>query len=143
MAPCWHPFGDVMGLRWLALQLMHASSFKGNRSSIISMIWCRFWCHFCAFPKSPLLKTHIILEGRLAPSMHPFSFPSFPFARASAAKHSEALAWSRPRRRPGPKTTSEALSVLLLSLDTIRDLPVLCNIASTIVLSFFWQLRFF
>ena len=63
-------------------------------------------------------------------------------AERSGAKRSEAVAWSRPRRRRGPKTTSEALSVSLLWRDTAWDLPVLCNIASTILLSVFWQLRF-
>ena len=47
-----------------------------------------------------LLKTHIIIGGRLAPSVHPFSFPSSPLERASAAKRRESVAWSRPRRRP-------------------------------------------
>ena len=43
-------------------------------------------------------------------------------------------------RRRGPKTTSKALSVPFLWLNTTWDLPVLSNIASTIVLSVFWQL---
>ena len=33
----------------MLFQLMHASSFKGNRSSIISMIWFRFWYLFAHF----------------------------------------------------------------------------------------------
>ena len=103
------------------------------------------------------VKTDISLGGRLAPSVILFLFPLLPFVlllllpfllfaclleRPSAAKRSKAIAWSRPRRRRGPKTTSEALSVPLLWLNTAWDLPVLCHIASTIVLSVFWQLRF-
>ena len=127
----------------MLFQPLHASSLKGNRSSIISLIWFRFWYHFCAFLKSRLLKTHIIIGGRLAPSVHPFSFPSSPLERASAPKRSESVAWSRPRRRRGPKTTSESLPVPLWWLNTIWDLPVLCNIASTIVLSVFFAAQVF
>ena len=33
----------------MLFQPLHTSSLKGNRSSIISLIWFRFWYHFCAF----------------------------------------------------------------------------------------------
>ena len=53
----WEPlgllFGTLSATLWgcsgLLFQPMHASSFKGNRSSIISMILFRFWYHFGAF----------------------------------------------------------------------------------------------
>ena len=139
----WHHLATFWGCSGLVSQPLHASSLQGNRSSIISMVWFCFRYHFCCtFFKACLLKTHIFLGRRLAPSVNPFSFPSAPLERASPAKQSESVAWSRPRRRRGPKTTSEALSVRLFWLNTNWDLPVLCNIASTIVLSFCWQLRF-
>ena len=69
----------------------------------------------------------------MAPSVHPFSFPSSSLERASAAKRTEAVAWSRPRLRRGPKTTSRAFSVLLLWLDTTWDL--LLRITTAIVLT--------
>ena len=94
----------------LLFQPLHASRLQGNPSSIISMIWLRFWYHLRSFIKSRLLKTHIILRGRLAPSVHPLPFPSSSSERASAAKRSEAVAWSRLCRRHGPKTTSEAFT---------------------------------
>ena len=49
----WLLFGSFSVPLWscsgLLFQLMQASSFKGNRSSIISMIWLCFRYHFCDF----------------------------------------------------------------------------------------------
>ena len=46
-------FGTLSATFWgysgLLFQPLHASSLKGNRSSIISLIWSRFCNHFCAF----------------------------------------------------------------------------------------------
>ena len=85
-------------------------------------------------------------------------FPSSPLERASAAKRSEAAAWSRPRHRRGPKTTSIAISVGYLCFFFEREAaPVpffvssssvagnhlgLCRNVRIIVLSVFWLLRF-
>ena len=39
-------FGAVLACFFTSL---HTSSLKGNRSSIISLIWSRFWYRFCTF----------------------------------------------------------------------------------------------
>ena len=137
MARFWQPFGAVMELFWLAFSAfagleLQREPFQHYFDDLVS-----FLVPLLHFVDAILLKTNIIFGGRLAPSVHPFSFPS-----CSAAKRSESVAWPRPRGRRGPKTTQEAFSVLLLWLNTTWDLPVLCNIASTMVLSVFWQLRF-
>jgi len=105
MAPFWHPFGDVMRLFWLAFSAyarleLQREPFQHHFDDLVS-----FLVPLSYIVDALLLKTYIILGGRLAPSMHPFSFPSCPLERASAAKRSESVAWSRPRRRRGPKTT--------------------------------------
>ena len=59
----WHPFGHTLrpqlllgtlsvtlgGYSGLLFQPFRASSFQGNRCSIISLIWSRFWYNFWAF----------------------------------------------------------------------------------------------
>ena len=45
-APFRRRFGAVLACFFTSL---HTSSLKGNRSSIISLIWSRFWYRFCAF----------------------------------------------------------------------------------------------
>ena len=105
MAPFWQPFGAVMGVFWLAFSAyarleLQREPFQHHFDDLVM-----FLILLSRIFDALLLKTHIILGGRLAPSVHPFSFPSSPFARASAAKRSEAVAWSRLRRRRGPKTT--------------------------------------
>ena len=138
----WHHFGDVLGLFWPAFSAFPrfepaGEPFQHHVDDLVLF-------------SVPLL---YIFKVTFAENAHdswrsfgsfrdPFSFPSSPLERASAAKRSESVAWSRPCRRRGPKTTSEALSVPLLWLNITWDLPVLCNIASTFVLSVFWQLRF-
>ena len=46
LAPFRRSFGAVLACFFTSL---HTSSLKGNRSSIISLIWSRFWYRFCAF----------------------------------------------------------------------------------------------
>ena len=105
IAPSWHPFGDVREVFRLAFSAfarleLQGEPFQRHFHDFVSFL-VPLWRIFGAL----FLKTYIILGGRLAPSVHPFSFPSCPLERASAAKRSESVAWSRPRRRRGPKTT--------------------------------------
>ena len=105
MASFWQPFGAVMELFWLAFSAyagleLQREPFQHHFDDLAS-----FLVPLLRIRDAILLKMYIILGGRLAPSVHPFSFPSCPLERASAAKRSESVAWSRPRRRRGPKTT--------------------------------------
>ena len=105
MALFWQPFGAVMELFWLAFSAhagleLQRETFQHRLDDFVSFLVPLF-----QFVDALLLETQIILRGRLAPSVHPFSFTSCPLERASAAKRSESVAWSRPRRRRGPKTT--------------------------------------
>ena len=114
MAPFWQPFGAVMGVFWLAFSAharleLRREPFQHHFDDLVL-----FSVPLLRICDALLLKTYIILGGRLAPSVHLFSFPSCPLERASTAKRSESVAWSRPRRMRGPKTTSEALSIPLL-----------------------------
>ena len=105
MAPFWQPFGAVMELFWLAFSAYAGLELQREPFQHRFDDWVSFLVPLLRIFKEMLLKTYIILGGRLAPSMHPFSFASCPLERASAAKRSESVAWSRPRRRRGPKTT--------------------------------------
>ena len=136
MAPFWQPFGAIMGVFWLAFSAYASLELRREPFHHYFDDLVLFLVLLLHIFDALLLKTHIIIASRLAPSMHPFSFPSSPLERASAVTRSEAVAWSRLRRRLGPKTTSEASFVPLSQLNTTGDLPVLGNIASTIVLSF-------
>ena len=143
MAPFGQPFGVIMTVFWLAFSAYAhleppGEPFQHHFNDFVSCL-----VTLLRIFQVTLLKTHILIGGRLAHSVHPFSFASSPLERASAAKRSEAVALSRPRRRRGPKTTSDALYVLLLWLDTTWDLPVLCNMASTMVLSVFLAAQVF
>ena len=103
MAPFWQPFGAVMGLFWVAFSAYAGLELQREPHHLDDFVL--FLVQLLHIFGAILLKTYIILGGRLAPSVHPFYFPSCPLERASAAKRSESVAWSRPRRRRGPKTT--------------------------------------
>ena len=105
MAPFGQPFGAVMELFWLAFSAyagleLQREPFQHHFDDLVSLL-----VPLLRMFDAILLTTYIILGGRLAPSVHTFSFPSCPLEHASAAKRSESVAWSRPRRRRGPKTT--------------------------------------
>ena len=105
MAPFWQPFGAVMGVFWLFFSAyarleLQREPFQHHFDDLVS-----FLVPLLRIVEALLLKKYIILGGRVAPSMHPSSFPSCSLERASAAKRTEPIAWSRPRRRRGPKTT--------------------------------------
>ena len=65
------------------------------------------------------LKTLIILGGRLAPSVHPFAFPSSPLERASAAQRSEAA----PQARPEEYFGGIICSSFVAGYHTLREAP--------------------
>ena len=80
---------------------MHATSFKGNRSSIVSVMWCRFWYIFAYFyPEVTFVQNAHILGGRLPPSppsvFYPLS-PSFCFLACLFA------CWSVRAQRSGAR----------------------------------------
>ena len=62
-----------------------------------------------------------------------FSILSIRACERSEAERVRCVVEAAPQARPEDH---------LLALNTTWDLPVLCNIASTMVLSVFWQLRF-
>ena len=85
----------------MLFQFMHASSFKGDRSSIISMIWCRFWYYFCAFLKSGMLKTHSSWRsfGSFCASFF-FSIFSVRVCERSEAERGRCVVEAAPQARP-------------------------------------------
>ena len=134
MAPFWQPFGAVMGLFWLAFSAyarleLQREPFQHHFDDLVS-----FLVPLLHIFDALLLKTHIIIASRLAPSMHPFSFPSSPLERVRCVV--EAAPQARPEDHLGGIFCSSFVAEYHLGL------PVLCNIASTMVLSVFWQLRF-
>ena len=92
MAPFWHPFGDVMGLFWLGFSGYARLELKGIVPA--SFRWFGIvvgatLAHL--FLKSHLLEKHILLGGRLAPSVNPFSSLSYPFHPSSPSVSSVCL----------------------------------------------------
>jgi hypothetical protein len=99
IAPSWHPFGDVRGLFRLAFSAFarlepQGEPFQHHFDDLVSFLVPLLHI-FDAF----LLKTHIIIASRLAPSMHPFSFPSSPLERVRCVV--EAAPQARPEDHLG------------------------------------------
>ena len=74
----WQPFGAVMELFWLAFSAyagleLQREPFQHHFDDLVSFLVPLFHIFDVL-----LLKTQIILGGRLAPSVHLFSFPSRP-----------------------------------------------------------------
>ena len=81
MAPFWQPFGAVMGVFWLAFSAygcleLQREPFQHDFDDLVS-----FLVPLLHIFNALLLKTHIMIASRLAPSMHLFSFPSSPLER--------------------------------------------------------------
>ena len=106
----------------------------------------------CIFQIS-LVKTHRIVGDRLAPSVHPFSFPSSPFypsapsfnffycllacLLAGASERSEAER-DRCVVQAAPQAPPEDHSGCNICFSSVADLLVLGKIARTVVLAVFW-----
>ena len=91
MAPFWQPFGAVMELFWLAFSAyagleLQREPFQHHFTDLASFV-----VPLLRIFDASLLNMYIILGGRLAPSVHLFSFPSCPFERASAAKRNVSV----------------------------------------------------
>ena len=99
MAPFWQPFGAVMGVFWLAFSAyarleLQREPFQHHFDDLVS-----FLVPLLHIFDALLLKTHIIIASRLAPSMHPFSFPSSPLERVRCVV--EAAPQARPEDHLG------------------------------------------
>ena len=95
----WQPFGAVMELFWLAFSAyagleLQREPFQHHFDDLVS-----FLVPLLHIFDALLLKTHIILGGRLAPSVHPFSFPSSPLERVHCVV--EAAPQARPEDHLG------------------------------------------
>ena len=132
-------FWDCSGLLF---QRFHASSLQGNRSSIISMIWCRFRYHYYIFSKSRLLENAYKCWRSFGSFCASFFFSIFSVraCERSEAERGRCVVEAAPQA--GPEDHFGGIICSRFVLNTTWDLPVLCNIASTIVLSVFWHLRF-
>ena len=99
MAPFWRPFGAVMGVFWLAFSAYARLEFQREPFQHDFNDLVLFLVPLLHIFDALLLKTHIIIASRLAPSMHPFSFPSSPLERVRCVV--EAAPQARPEDHLG------------------------------------------
>ena len=119
MAPFWRPFGAVMGVFWLAFSAYARLELRRERFQHHFDDLVLFLVLLLHMFDALLLKTHIIIASRLAPSMHPFSFPSSPLERVRCVV--EAARQARPEDHLGGICFSSFVAECRLGLT--RDLP--------------------
>ena len=99
MAPFWQAFGAVVEVFWRAFSAyarleLQREPFQHHFDDLVS-----FLVPLLHIFNALLLKTHIIIACRLAPSMHSFSFPSFLLDRVRCVV--EAAPQARPEDHLG------------------------------------------